>query len=167
MLIGASSALAACAAAAAAAGTAPAAERTMLAVAGRSSAASAIRVGLQRQQLAVGARASRTCSAPGAKPGTKISHTPHSRRSRIGWRRPSQWLKSPTTLTRAARSAPTPRSHAGHAVELRGMRAQHLVGPQVRAFGQQPDVHLAEHRGEAVGVLEQPADRPSHSTCSR
>ena len=35
------------------------------------------------------------------------SHTPHSRRRRIGWRRPSQWLKSPTTLTRWALGAQT------------------------------------------------------------
>ena len=37
----------------------------------------------------------------------KISQTPHSARRRIGWRRPSQPLKSPTTLTRIAFGAHT------------------------------------------------------------
>ena len=40
-------------------------------------------------------------------PGTNSSHTPDGRRSRIGWRRPSQPLKSPTTDTRCAFGAQT------------------------------------------------------------
>jgi hypothetical protein len=34
-------------------------------------------------------------------------------------------------------------------------RTQDLEGPQVRAFAQQPGIHLAQHRAEAVGVVEQ------------
>ena len=46
-------------------------------------------------------------ASPAATCGAKISHTPHSRRSRIMWRRPSHWLKSPTTETRRAFGAQT------------------------------------------------------------
>src|SRR5262245_37502320 len=40
-------------------------------------------------------------------PGRKISHTPLDPKERIGWQRPSQSLKSPTTLTRCALGAHT------------------------------------------------------------
>ena len=40
----------------------------------------------------------------------KISHTPLSMRLRIGWRRPSQQLKWPTTDTRLAHEAPRRRN---------------------------------------------------------
>ena len=43
---------------------------------------------------------------------------------------------------------------AGHAVLDRQPRPQHLPRPQMRAFGEQPHVHLAEHRAVAVRVVE-------------
>jgi hypothetical protein len=43
----------------------------------------------------------------GCRRGMNISHTPACWRSRIGWRRPSQLLKSPTTETRVALGAQT------------------------------------------------------------
>ena len=47
---------------------------------------------------------------------------------------------------------------AGHAIASRaGRRAEDLEGAQVRAFAQQPGVHLAQHRAEAIGVVEQRA----------
>ena len=44
---------------------------------------------------------------PGSTPGTNSSHKPASTRFLIGWRRPSQLLNSPTTLTRDAFGAQT------------------------------------------------------------
>ena len=38
------------------------------------------------------------------------------------------------------------------------MRAQHLPQPLVRAFGQQVQVHLAQHGREPIGVVEGPFD---------
>src|SRR3954447_12759533 len=45
--------------------------------------------------------------SPRAGPGMKISQMPLEPSDRIGWRRPSHALKSPTTLTRAAFGAHT------------------------------------------------------------
>ena len=56
---------------------------------------------------------------PGRRPGTKISQTPARARSRIGWRRPSQPLKSPTTLTRRAFGAQTAKRDALDALDAR------------------------------------------------
>ncbi len=53
-------------------------------------------------------RATRTCRpSPSPRPGMNVSHTPVAPRRRIGWRRPSQMLKSPTTDTRCAFGAQT------------------------------------------------------------
>ncbi len=52
---------------------------------------------------------------------------------------------------------PHRKAAAGDALLLAGHGAEDLEGTQVRAFAQQPGVHLAEHRAEAIGVLEQRA----------
>jgi len=49
---------------------------------------------------------------------------------------------------------PDREGHAAHAVDLAQVGAELLVGPQVRALGQQPDVGLAEHRREAIRVFQ-------------
>ena len=56
----------------------------------------------------------------------KISQTPTPPRRRIGLRRPSQPLKSPTTETRAALGAQTAKCTPAHAGMLDRMRAQPL-----------------------------------------
>ena len=91
---------------------------------------------------------------PGSTPGMKSSQRPASTRFRIGWRRPSQLLNSPTTLTRRRVRRPDGERGAGHALHGARVGAQALVEPVVGAFGQEVDVHLAQHRREAVGVVE-------------
>ena len=55
------------------------------------------RVGLERQERAVGADDLVFIGQAGMDPGMKISQIPVSRRRRVVWRLPSQPLKSPTT----------------------------------------------------------------------
>jgi hypothetical protein len=42
---------------------------------------------------------------------------------------------------------------SGDAVDFAEVRAEALEGAQVRTFGEQPDVHLAEHRPETIGIV--------------
>ena len=49
---------------------------------------------------------------------------------------------------------PDSKSRALNAINLAQVRAEALEGAQVRAFGKQPDVKLAEHRGESIGVFD-------------
>ena len=115
------------------------------------------RIGLQRQQPRRSRRAARTCRrAPRPTPGMKISQMPASMRLRIGWRRPSQWLKSPTTLTRRAFGAQTAKATPSTPSIVVGMRAEPLEDAAVAALGHQIDVERAEHRREAVGVFRLP-----------
>ena len=88
--------------------------------------------------------------------GTNSSHTPHSTRLRIGWRRPSQPLNSPITLTRWALGAQTAKAVPATPSIVARVRAQLLVEAEMGALGQEIDVDLAQHRREAVGVLDQP-----------
>jgi len=62
---------------------------------------------------------------------------------RIGWHRPSQSLKSPTTLTRRALGAQTAKATAGHAVEGGRVRAELLVGMLMCPLGQEMSVEIA------------------------
>jgi hypothetical protein len=48
---------------------------------------------------------------------------------------------------------PDGESRSGDAVDFAEVRAEALEGPQVRAFGEQPDVHLAEYRPETIGII--------------
>jgi hypothetical protein len=61
-------------------------------------------------------------------------------------------LKSPTTLTRCASGAQTAKAFR-HAIDLAQVRAETLEGPQVRAFGEQPDVHFAENGRETIRII--------------
>ena len=61
----------------------------------------------------------------------KISQMPVSRRSRIGWRRPSQSLKSPTTVTRRAFGAQTAKCTPVGALVRDRVRAQLVEEPEV------------------------------------
>ncbi len=113
------------------------------------------RIGFERKKLAVRRLRSRTCSrAPSRAPGTKISQTPHSTRLRMGWRRPSQSLKSPTTLTRRAFGAQTAKATPATPSIVRHVRAEHLPKTQMRAFGDEVRVHFTENRTETVGILD-------------
>ena len=89
-------------------------------------------------------------------PGAKISHKPESIRLRIGWRRPSQALKSPTTETRRACGAQTAKCTPGDAVQRHRMGAEPFVKCLMRALEQQMVVQRAKHRPEAEGVVEFP-----------
>ena len=48
-------------------------------------------------------------------------------RRRIGCRRVSQWLKSPTTLTTSAFGSPDGKTYAGDALCLRNVSAERFV----------------------------------------
>ena len=86
----------------------------------------------------------------------KISQMPASMRLRIGWRRPSQSLKSPTTLTRRAFGAHTAKATPSTPSIVARMRAEPLEDAAVAALGHEVDVDLAEHRREAVGIVGLP-----------
>ena len=66
-------------------------------------------------------------------------------------RRPSQKLKSPTTLTRLAFGHEHHEGDAGDALERHRMRAELLVEMEMRAFGQQIEIEVRQHRREAIG----------------
>ena len=89
----------------------------------------------------------------GLAPGTKISQKPLPR-TRMAWRRPSQKLKSPTTLTRLAVGREHREGDAGHAVEHHRMRAELLVEMQMRAFAQQVEIEIGQDRRKAIGVFD-------------
>ena len=72
----------------------------------------------------------------------------------MGWRRPSQPLKSPTTETRRAFGAQTRNAMPATPSSSIGMGAELLVQPQMIALGDQIDVQLAEDRREAVGIVD-------------
>ena len=84
----------------------------------------------------------------------KISHTPHSRRKRIGWQRLFHQLKSPASATWAALGAHTANATPSTPVNGAKVRAQLLPGAQVAAFAQQPHVRLAEPGPEPVRIFD-------------
>ena len=86
----------------------------------------------------------------------KISQTPTSMRFRIGWRRPSHWLNSPTTLTRIAFGAHTAKATPSTPSRRHRVRAEPFVEAAVGALAEEVDVEFAEDRREAVGVLRLP-----------
>ena len=79
--------------------------------------------------------------SPALAPGTKISQKPLPR-TRMAWRRPSQKLKSPTTLTRRARRGEHRESDPADAVDHHRMRAELLVETHVRAFAEQIEIEI-------------------------
>ena len=128
---------------------------TIEAVAGGSSAGARDRVGLQRQQVAVRRRRSRTCSARRRPtPGMKSSHTPAPWRRRIGWRRPSQRVEVADHARRGGRWAPRRRS-----ARRRRPRSRHGCAPSasaelVVACPRRADAGRGRRaRAEGVGIL--------------
>ena len=89
--------------------------------------------------------------------GRRAPRCPTSRDLRIGWRRPSQPLKSPTRLTPARRRRPHRERDAG-ARAARAQRLAHvgpefLVEPLVLAFARQVQIQLAQRRQIGIGVV--------------
>ena len=74
--------------------------------------------------------------------------------ARIGWARPSQPLKSPTTLTARARRRPDGERRARRAVERARMRAERVPQPLVAALADEVQVELAERRRERVRIAQ-------------
>ena len=83
----------------------------------------------------------------------KISQTPPLRR-RMGWRRMSQSLNSPATVTFSALGAHTAKRTPRDALGFREVRAQRAPGLVQRAFGVQVQVGIGDLRAEAVGVFD-------------
>ena len=81
-------------------------------------------------------------------PGTNNSQTPLGMCLRIGWLRRSHMLKSPTTLTLSAFGAQTAKFTPAHAVDRAQMGAEPLVAPPMRAFAEQVQVVVGQHRRE-------------------
>ena len=75
---------------------------------------------------------------------------------RIGWQRPSQPLKSPTTLTRLALGAHTAKVTPSISVDARRVGAELFVDAVVRALAEQVQVIAGQRGGEPVGVLDLP-----------
>ena len=73
---------------------------------------------------------------------------------RIGCRRASQPLKSPTTWTSGAAGAQTANDVPRHALELAHVRAEPRPQLLVAALADQVQVEVADRRQEAVGILE-------------
>jgi hypothetical protein len=73
--------------------------------------------------------------------------------TRIGWQRPSQRLKSPTTLTRAAFGAQTENSTPAMPVGLVHAGAEQAVGVPVATLAEQVHVEVRQLGREAVGVV--------------
>jgi len=73
---------------------------------------------------------------------------------RIGWRRPSHPLKSPTTLTRLALGAHTAKTTPGTPARRREVRAQPLPAALVGPLAEEVEVELPEHLVEGVRILD-------------
>jgi hypothetical protein len=48
---------------------------------------------------------------------------------------------------------PDRENRSGHAIDLAQVRTEAFEGPQVRAFGEQPDVHFTEYGRETIRVI--------------
>ena len=83
----------------------------------------------------------------------KSSQMPEEPRERMGWTRPSQRLKSPTTLTRRALGAQTAKCTPADAVDRFDMRAEFFVGVVMAAFAHQIKIKFGEEKREGVGVV--------------
>ncbi len=99
-------------------------------------------------------RSSNLYFAPSSTPGMKSSQIPDEPSERIGCRRPSHELKSPTTATDARVRRPDRERGAGDAVDLADVRAEPLVERLVAALHREVEVELAERREERVRVAE-------------
>ena len=86
----------------------------------------------------------------------KISQIPVGPQFRIGWRRPSQWLKLPTTLTRRAFGAQTAKWTPRNPSCVAEVGAEPLEVAVVRPLAEQVEVEVGQDRAEPVGVDELP-----------
>ena len=84
----------------------------------------------------------------------KISHSPDPPRGLIGWRRPSQWLKSPTTLTCPAFGAHTAKQTPFNTRMLDRARAELLIEPEVGALTEEMQIKVCKDGRIAVGILK-------------
>ena len=84
----------------------------------------------------------------------KISHRPDGTSVRIGWTRPSHPLKSPTTLTRFALGAHTPKCTPACSAVRDRPRAQAIERAHVRAFRKQMLIEIGEHRTIAIRIVQ-------------
>ena len=101
------------------------------------------------------ASGSRTCSdARRRAAGTKISHTPLEPSARIGCTRPSQPLKSPTTLTRWALGAQTAKWTPSAPPMRSGCAPSLVVDPGVVPFAEQIEIEVGDDAAEPVGIVE-------------
>ena len=95
----------------------------------------------------------------------------------MAWRRPSQKLKSPTTLTRRAFGANTAKATPSTPSMHDRMRAELVVELEMRAFAEQIEIEVGQNRRKAIGVLQldtvvaethaQPIVRPASSDAGR
>ncbi len=112
------------------------------------------RVGLQRQQAAVAGEQFVLVGA--ARPDARQEDLPDAalaaQAHRVAAAVPVVEVAHHADPRRVRR--PDRERGAGHPFAFAHDRPQHLVGAQVLAFGQQPGVGVAEHRREAVRVLE-------------
>ena len=84
----------------------------------------------------------------------KISHTPLDPSTRIGWARPSQPLKSPTTLTRWAFGAQTAKCTPSESPMRMRMRAERVVDVFVAALAEQVEIEVADDAAVAIRVVD-------------
>ena len=99
-------------------------------------------------------RSSNLYFVPDGRSGMKSSQMPEAPSERIGCSRPSQPLKSPTTLTERGVRRPDGERDAGDAVHHAGVRAEPRVQLLVPPLAGEVDVELAERRQERVRVAE-------------
>ena len=81
------------------------------------------------------------------------SHTPELPSVRIMWTRPSQRLKSPTTLTPRALGAHTANDTPRMPGDLAQMCAELVVGAVVLLLAPQMKIEVAQRRQERVGIV--------------
>ena len=86
----------------------------------------------------------------------KSSQTPEAPSGRIGWYRPSQWLKLPTTETREAAGAQTAKETPATPPRSRAVGAELFVDPVLVALVEEVQVLVAERGQEAVRIEELP-----------
>ena len=126
------------------------------------------RIGLQRQQRAARPLDLVFVGRAFAQAGNE--DLPHAGRAppahRVAAAVPDVEIAHHATRVRAF-GAQTAKCTPVHALMRDRMRAKHLPEPPVRAFAQQVFVHLAQHRAEAVGIVEFPCRAMALARASR
>ena len=122
--------------------------------------------GRARRHFGGETRRDRTCRTPGRRgesetcrvsprssPGTNSSQMPLGMCFRMGWRRPSQSLKSPTTLTLVALGAQTAKFTPSTPSIVAQLGAEPVVTLPVRPFAQQVQVVVRQQMGKRVWIV--------------